>query len=164
MPSTRLLTLVTVAATCLIVTPAAAKPGPQTGTYKAKGAGGVSFRFTIQKAACPPGTPPTKMFYCFSGFDEPKPLMNCPDGPGYQPDYYDYVVLPYNVRIPKSGRFMEVSKGYYSNGVVASTSEFHVKIKRNGTATGWLRKEAPTTWGTPTTCSTGKLSFTAKRK
>ena len=161
MPSLRIVALATVAALSLAVSPASAKSGPQTGTYKAQG--DISYRFSVTKAACPPGTPANKRYYCFSGLDDPEHLMDCPDAAGYQPDYSDYVSFPYNVRIPKNGRIVEVSEAYFSDGVVASTTEFHIKIKRNGRASGWVKMDAITTWGPPGTCTTGKLAFTAKR-
>lgn len=152
-----------VTALCLASGPATAKPADvQNGRYKATG--DLAFTFTIKKGACPPGTLPTKVFSCFYGDSDPKYLLDCPDAAGFQPDYEDYISFPYNMRIPKSGKISDVSNAYYSDGSVASTTTFQVKIKKNGTAKGWVRKEAPTNWGPAGTCSSGKLSFTAKRK
>ncbi|MCU0295010.1 MAG: hypothetical protein MUD05_03030 [Candidatus Nanopelagicales bacterium] len=151
------------AALCLASAPATAKPADvQTGRYKATG--DIAFTFTVKKGPCPPGTPESKVFSCFFGVTDPKYLLDCPDAAGYQPDYEDFVSFPYNMRIPKNGKISDVSEAYYSNGVVASTTIFKIKIKKNGTAKGWVKKEAPTDWGPAGTCSTGKLSFTAKRK
>ena len=161
MPSLKIMMLAAVAALSLTVAPASAKSGPQTGTYRATG--DISFRFSVKKDACPPGTPANKIYYCFFGIDDPQHLMDCPDQAGYQPDYSDYISFPYNYRIPRNGRIVNVGKGYFSTGVVATTTEFHVKIKRNGKASGWVKKDAITTWGPPATCTTGKLTFTATR-
>ena len=151
------------AAICLASAPVTAKPADvQNGRYKATGE--LAFTFTVKKGACPPGTPPTKVFSCFYGDSDPKYLLDCPDAAGYQPDYEDYISFPYNMRIPKSGKISDVSNAYYSDGTVASTTTFQLKIKKNGTAKGWVKKEAATDWGPAGTCSSGKLSFTAKRK
>lgn len=147
----------------LVATPAMAKNnGFQTGVYKTTG--GVAFSFTIKKGECPTvNGGKSKAGYCFSGYGDPMHTMDCPDGAGFQPDYEDYITFPYNARIPSNGKIKVAMNSYFSSEEVAGTTYFDIKIKRNGKATGSVQKDAVTTWGTPATCTTGVLRFTAKR-
>ncbi|HRY09669.1 MAG: hypothetical protein KDB83_02305 [Actinobacteria bacterium] len=143
------------------VTPAAAKSGPKTGTYRSTG--DIEFRFTVTKEQC--RLPKGKLVngFCLSGIDKPQAPVDCPDGEGYQPDYSDYPSFPYLARIPKNGKVNWSSTTFFASGDEAGKNYFSIKIKRNGTAKGWVRLDRVSTWGIPTTCSTGKLNFTAKR-
>lgn len=155
--------LVLVAMLTVLAAPSSAKKkGFKTGTYTASG--DIAFKFTIKKAACSTyGGGAPKQGYCFSGFGDPKHAMDCPEGSGMQPDYSDYVTFPYNVRIPSSGRLSVTMYSYFSQDVIAGTTWFNIKLGRNGKASGSVKKDAVTTWGTPATCTTGELKFTAKR-
>lgn len=161
MPSPKIMIVASCALVLAAVSPAAAKSGPKTGTYKASG--DIEFRFTVTKEEC--RLPKGKLVkgYCLTGIDEPLATVDCPSGEGYQPDYNDYPIFPYLTKIPKNGKLNWSSTTYFASGDEAGKNYFSIKVKRNGTAKGWLRKENVSTWGIPTTCSTGQLKFTAKR-
>lgn len=161
MPSAKILVVTSCVLVLAGVSPAAAKGGPRTGTYQATG--GIEFRFTVTKEQC--RLPKGKLVsgYCLTGIDDPKATVDCPAGEGYQPDYQDYPSFPYLTKIPKNGKITWNATTYFANGEEAGKSYFSIKVKRNGTAKGWVQLDRVSTWGTPTTCSTGKLTFTAKR-
>lgn len=162
MPALKTLAVASLTIVAVGVTPAAAKQtGPRTGPYKATGA--VAFDFTVQKDLCRLKGGKQSRGYCLTGKTDLKLLVDCPDGTGYQPDYEDFLALPYQAKIPKNGKLNWKAESFFANGDLAGTSRLFMKVKRNGTAKGWAQLDVVTTWGTPATCTTGKLTFTAKR-
>lgn len=142
--------------------PDAAPTGLQTGTYKASGS--IAFRFRLVREDCFTRAGKPKFGLCLSAWGDPRVEMDCPDGEGLQPDYTTPVVLPHRVLMPTSGRLTEESVEYFSNGAEAGRSTFTVVVKKNGRASGTFVLDEVTTWGTPATCTSGALAFTARRK
>lgn len=142
-----------------------AKKKFQVGWYPVTGA--VSLTLSLVKGECwtgPDQSGARKKGICLSG-DEPTVHMDCPDGAGFQPDYETPVPgLPYMALLPKSGSLTSSSTEYFSNNEVAGHTNFHVKVTKSGKASGWVSMDEVTTWGTPTTCESGRLAFRGKRK
>ena len=134
----------------------------QTGTYKASGS--IAFRFRLVREDCFTATGKPKAGLCLSAWGDPRVAMDCPDGEGFQPDYTTPVTLPHRVLMPRSGRLAEESVEYFSDGSEAGRRTFTVVMKANGRASGTVVLDQATTWGTPTTCTSGALAFTARRR
>lgn len=133
----------------------------KTGNYKATGA--HSFRFTVTKNACKSPENKTLRGYCLRAYGSPNVAMDCPAGDGYQPDYTGFMIMPFNVLIPNSGKLRVPSQSYFGNGEVAGTTFFYMNLGKNGRASGYVNLTEKTIRGTAGECTSGNLVFSAKR-
>jgi len=148
----------------ICVAPAAAKSAghPLTGRYKAMSSAGTAFDFRIADRVCPrqgrggnqhqrkgscfvPGTPPT--------FD-----LACPSGYVLRNDTYPL----FNTLLTAAGKLS--SPAVSSNGEIGA---FHITVDTKGRAKGYfevtLKRSTDDVTGTTETCSTGRITFTARR-
>ena len=86
---------------------------------------------------------------CLTGIDEPLATIDCPEGEGTSPTTTITRSFPYLTKIPKNGKVNWSSTTYFASGDEAGKNYFSIKVKRNGTAKGWLRKDNVSTWGIP---------------
>lgn len=132
---------------------AAKKKAFKTGTYKATG--GVSFEFRVQKNQCHNELLQIKRGYCFNSDSNGGWVnMDCPDP--YVDDTTRFFV-PSNIVIPRSGKinFKSDESDDSRDALV-----FKMTLKTNGRATGSV---SLTSLLHPRGCTSGKLSFSAKR-
>jgi hypothetical protein len=136
----------------------------QTGVYKASG--DIAFKILLSSGECPDVNHGNvlKRGTCLAAYGDPRVTMDCPDGAEFQPDYETPLVLPYNVFVPKTGRVTVTTYSYFSDGLEAGRTTFSIVVKANGTARGSVVSDQVTTWGLPTTCSSGRRAFTARHK
>lgn len=142
-------------------TAGAASKGFKTGTYEATGP--YSFTFTVSKNTCISSSNKKQRGYCFRAYGKPDVPMICPAGEGFQPNYTGFVSTPFNELLPKSGRFRSDISTFFTNGEVAGTTYFNMKLSKNGRASGALSLTEKTIRGAPGECTSGNLAFSAKR-
>ncbi len=140
---------------------ATAASTPQTGLYKATTSAGTAFSFRVIKATCAPpvrgGNQHQKKGFCFAPVSDPTIDLKCPDGAEYSGESY--------------ALFEELltSKGQLSTPETSSdgtTGVFHVTVDHHGHATGYfeiVEQHYGEGAQTPTSCPSGKITFSAKR-
>lgn len=142
---------------------AAKKKRFKTGTYYTSGS--LKFKFKVSKGTCWSPVKRRKLRgYCIKAIGKPKARMDCPDVEGAVNDHDTYLPLPYNMYIPKNGRF-RVTLGTPRPAKGFDEIKFSVNIGRKGRAKGWVRRtEEKSSRTTTVVCTTGIKRFSAKRR
>jgi hypothetical protein len=126
--------------------------GFKLGSYSGKTSQHYKIAFRLVHAPGCPGRNPTLATYCLSTKTQAYLALKCPDGTGSN-NYIDILG-----RLNKAGVLKGTSHG--SNEIV---NQIYVKVTRKGTISGWVKfVQAESIEGTGPTCSSGKVTFSAK--
>jgi hypothetical protein len=147
---------------CAAPAPAKSSGHPQTGRYKATPTAGAAFDFRIADRVCPRqgrgGNQHQRKGSCFVPGTLPTFDLACPSGYVLRNDTYAL----FNVLLTSAGKLS--SPAVSSNGEIGA---FHLTVDTKGHAKGYfevtLKRPTDDVTGTTETCSTGRITFTARR-
>jgi uncharacterized low-complexity protein len=160
-----------VAALALSAATAATAKAPTTGTYHATGSG-IAFKFSLHKGKCP--LPPKNLTnpqakrgkvgrgLCFNSADDPPVQEPCQGGGGISGE--TAIVSAFSrLRLSRSGALHVKAYSYASAPDPDGYTELSLKVSGSH-ASGFVRQTTTTSAnGSPATCDTGKLSFSAHK-